>query len=414
MDVTHLAAVVWRRRWYVVAVAVATTLLAGLFATLRTARYESTAVLAITPSTEATGGLLSSSDLTTLMGTYAQTAKSSAVRGAAAEALGHPLGADIDTSVKSGTGILRITASAEDPDVAADAAGAVADAFATALDANRSIDVVVIDEPVPPSSPADPRMGLVLALGVGLGLFGGVVLALIVDRLRHAPRHGRRRRHRHRGRGPRAGFPSGPEHQAPLRDTDDAATDAFPSATHRAEPAPGAGRSRRRGDRARGRLRIVQRRRRPGRLVRPRRRRHGRRRRRPAPRAPARAVRAGRTARPVAASALAGDEATLQPTAQPNLRVLTAGPAPDGPTELLHANVASFLAELPRGRRARARSTAPRCSAATTPGWSRAAADDILIVVRRGSQPHEAIEAMDRAANTPANVLGVVLDRDRR
>ena len=184
MDVTHLAAVVWRRRWYVVAVVVATTLLAGLFATLRTARYESTAVLAITPSTEATGGLLSSSDLTTLMGTYAQTAKSSAVRGAAAEALGHPLGADIDTSVKSGTGILRITASAEDPDVAADAAGAVADVFATALDANRSIDVVVIDEPVPPSSPADPRMGLVLALGVGLGLFGGVVLALIVDRLR--------------------------------------------------------------------------------------------------------------------------------------------------------------------------------------------------------------------------------------
>ena len=184
VDLSDLAAAIWRRRWLVVAVVVCTTALAAGFALLRTSRYESSAVLAITPSTAATGGLLSSNDLNTLMGTYAQTAKSSAIRDRAAEALGRPLGAEIDTSVRSGTGILRITASATDPVVAADAARAVADAFAESLEANGSINASTIEPSRPATSPANPRVGLVVALGAGLGLFGGVVLALVVDRAR--------------------------------------------------------------------------------------------------------------------------------------------------------------------------------------------------------------------------------------
>jgi Mrp family chromosome partitioning ATPase len=409
MELRRLASAIWTRRWYVVAVLLTTTALAALFAAVRTERYESTSVLAITPSAEATGGLLSSSDLGTLMGTYERTAKSSVIRDEAAATLGRALDAKIDTSVESGTGILRITASSNDRVLAAEAADAVAGAFVASLDANRSITVEVVERPEPASSPADPRVGLVLAIAVMLGLGGGVLLALAVDRawprldtvadvtaVTEAPVLGR--------------IPERRTSASLDEGTDDVVAEAFRSL--RTELS----------------LRIDV----PGRLI--------------LVTGPAAGAGASSVAADLAvafasvgvdtvvvdanlrdpsqhelfgldnasglSSVLTGDDPKLHPTAHTHLRVLTAGPPSSTPAELLHVGGPAFL----EGRHATGTlivlDTPPLLAASETRLLA-SAADVVLLVVRRGTQPDDVSDALDQVPTTRSPLVGVVFNRDR-
>ena len=408
MDLSDLAAAIWRRRWLVVAVVVCTTALAAGFALLRTSRYESSAVLAITPSTAATGGLLSSNDLNTLMGTYAQTAKSSAIRDRAAEALGRPLGAEIDTSVRSGTGILRITASATDPVVAADAAHAVADAFAESVEANGSINASTIEPSRPATSPANPRVGLVVALGAALGLFGGVVLALVVDRARPrlvdssavatlgAPILGR--------------IPHQSPPPAPLRETEDAAMEAVRDVRTelavRGAPAgkvlevvgavQGTGASTVAANLAVAFARIgvetvlvdadLRR--------------------------PCQHSLFGLDNASGLSAALAGEEPKLQVTMIPRLRVLTAGPTPVAPTDSLHAGVGACIDGL-RSTGALVVVDSPPMLDGNDARLVAQTVDGVVLVAGHGAGVDGVRIALDHLATTGAELIGIVLSGDR-
>ena len=67
-------------------------------------------------------GFIGSTDLTALLSTYAETAKSSVNRARAEQILGRKLPGEIDTSTVGGTGILRITGATTSPSAQAAAA----------------------------------------------------------------------------------------------------------------------------------------------------------------------------------------------------------------------------------------------------------------------------------------------------
>ena len=77
MDLRDLIALAWKRRWVVLGV-FAITVIASTPAILsRPTEYESTAVVALTPDVAQGQGLVASDSLSALLGTYAETAKSS-------------------------------------------------------------------------------------------------------------------------------------------------------------------------------------------------------------------------------------------------------------------------------------------------------------------------------------------------
>src|SRR2546423_3288971 len=122
MDLRDLAGLAWKRRWIVLAVFVSAVAVSSVLAFSMPKRYESTAVIALTPDVAKGQGFVASDNLSALLGTYAETAKSSLTLRRAEQLLGRPLPGDIDTSTQAGTGILRISARANTPDDAAAAA----------------------------------------------------------------------------------------------------------------------------------------------------------------------------------------------------------------------------------------------------------------------------------------------------
>ena len=184
MDLRDLIALAWKRRWVVLGV-LAMTLLASTPAIIsRPTEYESTAVVALTPDVTQGQGLVASDSLSALLSTYAETAKSSLNLARAEKVLGRDLGADIDTSTEGGSGILRITARATDPRDAAAAAAATTKAFQDSIAGNKLMIATLVDPASPEFSPVQPRPPLLFAVAGVLGLFGGILLAVGLEQFR--------------------------------------------------------------------------------------------------------------------------------------------------------------------------------------------------------------------------------------
>lgn len=184
MELRDVVAIAWKRRWLVIAIVALCVGLSVLFAETRPARYESTATIALTPDPQNGQGLISADNLSALLGTYAQTAKSTVTLSRAGQLLGRPLPADIDTSTEAGTGILRISAKAGSPSAAAESARAVAQAFEESLRDNRLLVATLVDPPAPPASPVQPRPPLIIGVAAVLGLFFALLAALGLEHFR--------------------------------------------------------------------------------------------------------------------------------------------------------------------------------------------------------------------------------------
>lgn len=184
MELKDLLSLTWKRRWLVFGVLLLTIGLSVAIATTRQKVYESTAVIALTPDVSRGQGFVASDNLSALLRTYAETAKSSVNRERARRILGGPLPGKIETSTESGTGILRISARAPSADAAAAAARATAQAFQTGIANNRLLVATLVDPASPVLTPIQPRPPLIIAVGTLLGALGGIALALGLDRLR--------------------------------------------------------------------------------------------------------------------------------------------------------------------------------------------------------------------------------------
>ena len=184
MQLNELLAILSKRRFGVLAVFLLTVAFSAALALVTPPRYETTATLALTPKIDRTLGVISATDLSALLSTYAETAKSSVNRARAEQALGRPLPGSVETSTVGGTGVLRITGRADTPEAAATTASAAAQAFQQSVNENPLITVSVIDPATEPTTPVQPRPPLIIAVGVLLGLLAGVSYALVMERLR--------------------------------------------------------------------------------------------------------------------------------------------------------------------------------------------------------------------------------------
>jgi succinoglycan biosynthesis transport protein ExoP len=184
MDLKDLLGVAWKRRAVVAGITILTLASAAAFAFTQPSRYESTAVLALTPNPEDGQGLFAADNLTALLGTYAQTAKSTVTLRRAESELGRPLPAEIETATEAGTGILRIIARSESPQDAAVAASATASAFRSSIADNDLLDVTLVDPAAPSATPVQPRPPLILGVAGVLGLFAGILAAFALETFR--------------------------------------------------------------------------------------------------------------------------------------------------------------------------------------------------------------------------------------
>jgi succinoglycan biosynthesis transport protein ExoP len=183
LNLRDLASIVWKRRYLVLLIVALCAAFGAAFAFSKEDTYESTAKVSINPDVR-TQGFVPAENLTALLGNYAETAESSDVREQAEEDLGRPLDADINATNEAGTAILEISARADDPVNAAEAAQAVTKAFVAGISPEQFVSVEVIDPAAAPDDPVQPRPPLIIATAAVVGLGAAILLALAVDRLR--------------------------------------------------------------------------------------------------------------------------------------------------------------------------------------------------------------------------------------
>jgi polysaccharide biosynthesis transport protein len=183
LNLRELFSVVWKRRYLVLLVVLLCAAFGAAFALVKSERYESTAKISITPDVK-TQGFVPAENLTALLGNYAETAESGAVREQAEEVLDGPLDADINATTEAGTGILEISARADSPIVAKEATDAVTEAFVDRISPDQFVTAEVIDPAEVPEDAVQPRPPLIIASSVIAGFGVAVLLALAIDRLR--------------------------------------------------------------------------------------------------------------------------------------------------------------------------------------------------------------------------------------
>jgi capsular exopolysaccharide synthesis family protein len=184
LNLRELAAIVWKRRYLVLLVVVLCVLFGAVFAFTKGDRYESKATVSITPDVE-TQGFVPAENLSAVLGNYAETAESSEVREQAEQELGRPLDADVNATNEAGTAILEISARADGPVAAQEAAQAVTDAFVDVINPKEQfVTVDIIDPAKVPDGPVQPQPPLIVAASIIVGLGAAILLALAVDRLR--------------------------------------------------------------------------------------------------------------------------------------------------------------------------------------------------------------------------------------
>jgi succinoglycan biosynthesis transport protein ExoP len=183
MQLAELFAIIRKRRWLVILMVTMTVGAAAVVAVLRPPVYESTASLALTPKINPDRGFIGSQDLNALLSTYAETAKSQVNLARAQQMLGRPLPGEVETSTVGGTGILRITGRAASPEAAATTANAAAEAFSRSVARSPLLVVNLVNSAQAPESPVQPRPPLIIAISAILGLLAAVALALLRDRV---------------------------------------------------------------------------------------------------------------------------------------------------------------------------------------------------------------------------------------
>ncbi len=416
MELKDLLALTWKRRWLVLGVLVLTIGLSVAIATTRQKIYESTAVIALTPDVSKGQGFVASDNLSALLRTYAETAKSSVNLGRARRILGGPLPGKVETSTESGTGILRISARAPSPAAAASAAGATARAFQAGISNNRLLVATLVDPASPEATPIQPRPPLIIAVGTLLGLLGGVALAVTLERLRRridtsadvaehteAPVIGRLARSRALNRGDSLvwnteGSVALQESYRALRTNLEFLLDGRPEGRILEITSP---------DPAQGKSTVVAnlavafagigvdtiildadlRRPRQHHIF-------------------------GLDNHTGLSTAMAhGDMPEAQATQFPNLRVVTSGPLPPDPTEMLHIRLGSVLRDL-RTTKALIIVDTPPLLPVSDARLVAPHADGVVLLVAAGSQkPAHLAGAIERLELVEARLLGVILNR---
>jgi succinoglycan biosynthesis transport protein ExoP len=183
MQLQDLLSLAWKRRAVIAIVFGFCVLAAAAYAYSQPKRYESVATIAFTPNPHQ-GVYVPAENLSSLLSTYAEIAKSTQNRSAAKAILGHGVAGTISTSTTAGSGILEIIDVDTSPPQAAESAHAIAQALVTSLKGNELLTPSIVNPAVASYTPIQPRPKLIISVAAFLGLILGFFLALALARLR--------------------------------------------------------------------------------------------------------------------------------------------------------------------------------------------------------------------------------------
>lgn len=189
MELRAYLAILWRRKWAIAitaAVTIAVTLIGTLLAT---PTYVASATLRVSPAVGGAGERLGWDDLQysdRLRNTYSRIATSRPVLTELAQKLGvdrspQQLAQQIAVEIPANTELIEITVKDSDPDLAARAANTLAEILIR--DVIRPSTVAIVEPAIVPLEPVTPRKAVNVALGSLVGLVGGVGLAFLFENL---------------------------------------------------------------------------------------------------------------------------------------------------------------------------------------------------------------------------------------
>lgn len=187
MQVRRYIMVLIRRKWVIVLTAVVTVAMAGLVSSLMTPVYATKATVRL-----ATGvlGQVQYSDYLyaeRLMNTYAQIITSYPVQGEVKARLGIDVFPRVSAEVVRDTELIRITAEGPDPAVAQAVANALAEAIKTEsadLRTGMRANAITVIEPAwLPSVPSKPNLKTNVMLGLLAGVASGLGLAFLFENM---------------------------------------------------------------------------------------------------------------------------------------------------------------------------------------------------------------------------------------
>jgi capsular exopolysaccharide synthesis family protein len=178
-------ALVWKRRVVVAIVFVVAIVLSSAYAFSQPKKYQAKATIIFTPDPKQGSNFIPAENLSSLLSTYAELTKSDENLNRARSILGRQLPGKVGTSV-AGSGVLDITGLDTSPQGAADTALAASQGLIQAIQGNGILVPSLVNRPVAPTSPEQPRPKLIISLAAVLGLIAGVLLALALESFRRS------------------------------------------------------------------------------------------------------------------------------------------------------------------------------------------------------------------------------------
>lgn len=189
MELRTYLAILWRRKW-VIAVTVVVTLAVVVIGTrMITPTYVASATLRVAPAVRGPADRSGWDEIQyvdRLINTYTEIATSSPVLEELKQRLNLSESLQIEVEIPANTELMQIKVRDQNPVLAAVAANHLADILISQSRKNKSergYTLSLVDPAVVPQSPAQPRKELNIAVGLMFGLVGGLGLAFLFENL---------------------------------------------------------------------------------------------------------------------------------------------------------------------------------------------------------------------------------------
>ncbi len=185
MDITTYLVILWRRKWIFVVTTTITMLVVAVGTLMMTPKYQATVTLRVSPSGSSVGygDLLQAQRI---MNTFPSIIRSRAMMAELKQQLQISHAPEINVKFPSDSELMLIVVEDQDRVVAANAANVLTDLFLSKIQGSktdRNFLVALINPAIPPESPSSSRKMLNLALGIVVGLGGGLGLAFLFENL---------------------------------------------------------------------------------------------------------------------------------------------------------------------------------------------------------------------------------------
>ena len=185
MELQEYLGIVWRRKWLIVLTLTASIAVAALVVQQITPSYTATSTLRLATSTRGSIGWDGVLYAERLMNTYARMATSNQMRALLQQEFPSIQGPTIDAEIIADTEFIVINVQHADPQLAQTMANRLA---AILVNQSRIQDrstqaypLVIADSAIVPITPSSPRIPLTLALAALVGLIGGLGMAFLVE-----------------------------------------------------------------------------------------------------------------------------------------------------------------------------------------------------------------------------------------